>query len=138
MPALWGLGVAIGTYFPASNVPFYVGTEVAERLLYLPSVGFLIAVADGVTHWAQHDPSAETEERKAQPRVWRIRVVKVVVGVIAAWMAALSYRRTLDWQSEFQLYKSGLDTYPTNIKALNNVGLMMKYRGDEGDVCMLG
>lgn len=30
----------VGPFFPASNVLFFVGTYVAERLLYFPSVGF--------------------------------------------------------------------------------------------------
>jgi tetratricopeptide (TPR) repeat protein len=44
-PALLGLALALGTFVPASNVFMFVGTELAERLLYLPSIGVAIAVA---------------------------------------------------------------------------------------------
>lgn len=36
----------VGPFFPASNVLFYVGTFIGERLLYLPSVGFCLLAAN--------------------------------------------------------------------------------------------
>ncbi|KAL4459052.1 hypothetical protein ABPG75_013917 [Micractinium tetrahymenae] len=45
----WRLAVAagllVGPFFPASNVLFYVGTFIGERLLYFPSVGYCILLA---------------------------------------------------------------------------------------------
>lgn len=47
--ARWRLFVAAGLlvapFFPASNVLFYVGTFVGERLLYFPSVGYCLLLA---------------------------------------------------------------------------------------------
>lgn len=42
-------GMMVGPFFPASNVLFYVGTYVAERLLYFPSVGFCMLVRWGLS-----------------------------------------------------------------------------------------
>ena len=48
--ARWRLAVAAGLvvapFFPASNVLFYVGTSIGERLLYCPSVGFCLLAAE--------------------------------------------------------------------------------------------
>ncbi|KAF4695272.1 Protein O-mannosyl-transferase tmtc4 [Perkinsus olseni] len=41
---LIGLAVLIVTWFPASNVMFPVGTVIGERLLYIPSIGFIMLV----------------------------------------------------------------------------------------------
>lgn len=38
-------GLLVGPFFPASNVLFYVGTFIGERLLYMPSVGFCLLLA---------------------------------------------------------------------------------------------
>ena len=42
------LGLVAGPFLPASNVLFYVGTFIGERLLYMPSVGFCLLVAHAV------------------------------------------------------------------------------------------
>ncbi|KAG2448974.1 hypothetical protein HYH02_005728 [Chlamydomonas schloesseri] len=51
---LWGArwrllvvaGLLVGPYFPASNVLFYVGTFIGERLLYFPSIGYCLLLAE--------------------------------------------------------------------------------------------
>jgi hypothetical protein len=40
------VGLLVAPYFPASNVLFYVGTFIGERLLYFPSIGYCVLVAD--------------------------------------------------------------------------------------------
>ena len=42
------LGLVAGPFLPASNILFYVGTFIGERLLYMPSVGFCLLVAHAV------------------------------------------------------------------------------------------
>lgn len=41
--------VQVAPFLPASNIFFYVGTFIGERLLYLPSVGFCLLLADFCT-----------------------------------------------------------------------------------------
>lgn len=43
-----GLAVFAASYAPASNVLVFVGLEVAERVLYIPSLGLAIAILDTV------------------------------------------------------------------------------------------
>ena len=45
--ALLGLAFMIIPFLPASNVFFRVGFVVAERILYLPSIGFVILLVTG-------------------------------------------------------------------------------------------
>lgn len=40
------VGLLIAPFFPASNILFYVGTFIGERLLYMPSVGYCLLLAD--------------------------------------------------------------------------------------------
>jgi hypothetical protein len=59
--ARWRLMVVVGLlvapYFPASNVLFYVGTFIGERLLYFPSIGYCLLVAD-ILGWLLRPSSA--------------------------------------------------------------------------------
>ena len=48
-PAMFGIALMAITFLPASNLFFIVGFVVAERVLFLPSMGFCILVAFGVT-----------------------------------------------------------------------------------------
>merc|ERR1719230_776725 len=40
----FGLGLFALSFFPMSNILFPVGTLIAERLLYIPSVGYVIVI----------------------------------------------------------------------------------------------
>ena len=44
----FGLLLLVIPFLLASNLPFYVGFVVAERVLYIPSMGFCVLVAQGV------------------------------------------------------------------------------------------
>ena len=47
----------VAPFFPASNMMFYVGTFIGERLLYCPSIGFCLLSAEafmGGLRWAQN------------------------------------------------------------------------------------
>ncbi|KAG2501825.1 hypothetical protein HYH03_000324 [Edaphochlamys debaryana] len=56
-------GLLVGPFFPASNVLFYVGTFIGERLLYFPSVGFCLLAAEGLG-----GALARAEGQRPQPR----------------------------------------------------------------------
>ena len=48
-PAMFGITLLAITFLPASNLFFLVGFVVAERVLFLPSMGFCILAAFGAT-----------------------------------------------------------------------------------------
>ena len=48
------VGLLLGPFFPASNVLFYVGTFIGERLLYLPSIGFCLLLAELLSQGCIH------------------------------------------------------------------------------------
>ncbi|CAN7977948.1 unnamed protein product, partial [Ixodes persulcatus] len=52
-PLLMGLSLMCFPYLPASNLLHPVGFVVAERVLYLPSLGFCLLVAQGCSLLAQ-------------------------------------------------------------------------------------
>ncbi|MEW5299918.1 MAG: hypothetical protein WDW36_002888 [Sanguina aurantia] len=62
LAARWRLtvlaGLLVGPFFPASNVLFYVGTFIGERLLYFPSIGFCLLCADLASQLASPSGSA--------------------------------------------------------------------------------
>jgi hypothetical protein len=64
------VGLVIAPFFPASNVLFYVGTFIGERLLYSPSIGFCLLAVEALSAalpslWL---PSADMQQQQQQPQ----------------------------------------------------------------------
>lgn len=76
-----GIAILILSFFPMSNVLFPVGTMVAERLLYIPSAGFLIAVVGLARHRENHTACI---------------LVLVVAGLV---LTLLTAQRVVEWSS---------------------------------------
>mmetsp|Transcript_156609 Transcript_156609/g.502776 ORF Transcript_156609/g.502776 Transcript_156609/m.502776 type:complete len:800 (-) Transcript_156609:188-2587(-) len=85
-----GVGFFILSFLPMTNILFPIGTLVAERLLYMPSIGMLVIVVC-VTYF---------ETRKQlwmQAFAWAF-----LFGVLVFWWA-LCYQRVSDWRSVEQI-----------------------------------
>ena len=83
---LLGMAILLLGFLPMSNMLFPVGTMVAERLLYIPSAGLLIAVAG----LAQQKFSAG----------WLARAIATGMAVVILELYAhLTSQRVLEWAS---------------------------------------
>lgn len=95
----WGLTVFAALLFPVSNIPFAIGVMKAERILYSPSAGFIIAIAAMLpTFWDMR--------RTARRATW------IVVLVIACLLAGRTWVRNSDWRDNPTLAKATLRTAP--------------------------
>ncbi|KAH8271113.1 hypothetical protein KR018_012409, partial [Drosophila ironensis] len=86
-------------FLPASNLLFYVGFVVAERLLYLPSVGFCLLVGFGISKLM----ACSQKTRCA---------LFLSVSVSLAAMSLRTIRRNADWRDEESLYRSAIAINP--------------------------
>lgn len=112
---LVSLGVLIFAFIPASNLFFYVGFVVAERVLYIPSVGFCLLIAGGTDVLWQNC----TRRNKS--------ILAILLIAILALFAARTVRRNGDWQNEETLYRSGISVNPA--KAWGNLGNVLGNQG---------
>ncbi|XP_068951224.1 protein O-mannosyl-transferase TMTC3 [Petaurus breviceps papuanus] len=95
-------------FIPASNLFFPVGFVVAERVLYVPSMGFCILVAHG---W-----------RKLSKRNVLKKLSWVCLSIVVITHALKTLHRNWDWESEYTLFMSALKVNKNNAKLWNNVG----------------
>ncbi len=103
----WSRAAAFGvvwltfTALPTSNLPVLTGVLLAERTLYLPSVGFVLAAGAVLTGLHRRRP--------------RGRAVRIAVGVggIAA-LAALSWQRIPLWESNERYWTEVAARSPQN------------------------
>jgi hypothetical protein len=94
---------AVVMFLPASNLAFATGTIMAERLVYLPSIGVIAALVAAVF---------------AAARRWQApaAVPIALLGVITLALAARTWIRNPDWNSEVSLWTSAAATAPNSFK----------------------
>uniref|UniRef100_A0AAY4EFG5 dolichyl-phosphate-mannose--protein mannosyltransferase n=1 Tax=Denticeps clupeoides TaxID=299321 RepID=A0AAY4EFG5_9TELE len=103
-------------FLPATNLLFYVGFVVAERVLYIPSMGFCMLVTVGL----------RSLYVAVRSRRHRTLLLCSTVGLVLLYGAKTALRNR-DWQSEETLYRSGIRVNPA--KAWGNLGNVLKNQG---------
>lgn len=103
-----GLAMTVFPFLPASNLFFPVGFVVAERVLYMPSMGFSLLVAFGCHR---------LHKQWNKPLLAKAGLVVLIFS-----FAAKTVVRNWDWQNELSIFSAGLKVTRANAKLLNNVG----------------
>ncbi len=93
---------------PTSNLIVPIGSIMAERFLYLPSVGLAGCVA-AVSWWA-------AQRQQVARAVW------AAWALLCVGLAARTYARNLDWKDELSLWTSAAEVCPGSAKAHYNLG----------------
>jgi protein O-mannosyl-transferase len=102
--ALLWMAVAAST---TTNLVMFIGTLLAERLMYLPSVGVcLLAAWSGGWLWRRG-------------RALAVIVISSIVCVAGAWR---SWARLPDWHDDFSLYQSAARVSPRSARIRYNLG----------------
>lgn len=91
-------------FLPASNVFFYVGFVIAERILYLPSVGACLAIGAGISG------SYHIARKLCYDRI--ARTILFATIFLLSVMSARTLLRNEDWRNEESLYRSALRINP--------------------------
>jgi len=93
-------------YIPASNLVAYVGFVVAERVLYIPSLGFCLLVGHGFVKLMER-----FEESNSRKMLLTISFILVLTA-----LGGRTVIRNVDWASEESLYRSGISVNPAKGK----------------------
>ncbi len=104
--ALFAAAFFICTFILVSNLPFTFGTIMAERLIYMPSVGFCILLALALV--------------RLGPRPCAILSV-----LILALYAGRSYVRNQDWKDNDTIFINILKTSPNSVRAMVNASAIL-------------
>ncbi|XP_068215723.1 LOW QUALITY PROTEIN: protein O-mannosyl-transferase TMTC1-like [Palaemon carinicauda] len=107
---LLGLAMLVLPFLPATNLFFTVGFVVAERILYIPSVGWSLVVSIGLS------------------RVGRLRAASLLLLMMA--FSCRTVQRNRDWESRASLAIAGLKTLPHNAKMHYNYANLQKDLGN--------
>ena len=98
-------------YLPTSNLPIVIGSIMAERFLYLPSIGLAGLAVAAAVRW-------RGQSRLHLPeRVWW-----GVPAAVCIALGARTYARNLDWRDERSLWTSAVAVSPGSARAHDILG----------------
>ncbi|XP_071942177.1 protein O-mannosyl-transferase TMTC1-like [Antedon mediterranea] len=111
---LMGLVVLAIPFLPASNLFFRVGFVIAERILYIPSMGYCILLVHGLWNMCN---------KVGKPLSSAITFSVLLLVAMFAWRTVV---RNSVWHSRESLFRSGVETLPHNAKAHYNYANYLK------------
>jgi len=127
-----GLAWFLVTILPVAHLGVHAGVLLAERILYLPSVGWAL-VAGGVATFAWERVEA-ARAGEGVPAVSGGARAPVALGAVAALLLAAlavrSWTRVPVWDSTFTLMSELADDHPESHRALRLYGDLLKREGD--------
>ncbi|CAH0717510.1 unnamed protein product, partial [Brenthis ino] len=111
-PLVLGVMLLVIPYLPASNLLVTVGFVVAERVLYIPSVGSVVITVYGV----------QLMWKRAGSR----RLLALGAAALVAAGAARTHLRNRDWRTRETLLRADLAVLPHNAKLHYNFANFLK------------
>jgi hypothetical protein len=91
-----GIALWVVAFLPAANLLMPIGTTMGERLAYLPSIGLVLLLAQGLN---------------------RIPKAGVVAGLVVVIFAARTFERNQVWRDADAFYPKLVETSPDSAKA---------------------
>ncbi len=99
---------------PTNNFFINNGSTVGERFLFVPSLGFVLALVYFLAGVLKVDLLSFTGKRKTA-------FITAILGISLVYLV-LSISRISDWQSNFTLFKSGAEASPNSSRANQALG----------------
>lgn len=108
-PVSYGVWFYLLTLSIVSNLVFSVGTNMAERLLFMPSVGFCVALSAGAWQLlAKNDKKADA---------WRPALI--VLAAVVGLFSVKTILRNPVWKNNYTLFTSDVQISPNSAKLRN-------------------
>ncbi len=127
----WGVAIFFLMQLPTANLLFPIGSIMAERFLYLPSIGFCVMAAQGFRLLADKlTQPAAAREISSWAWWWLFPAVAVTA------LGARTIVRNQDWQNELSLWQSAAAAEPDSFKVHKGLAnalladVLDKHKGD--------
>ncbi|HEY3177067.1 MAG TPA: tetratricopeptide repeat protein [Candidatus Polarisedimenticolia bacterium] len=114
--AMFALSWSALTYLIVSNLLFPIGTIFGERLLYLPSIGFALLLAAGLTRLGGRAP------------LWRGTAAALTALLLILYGARFT-ARCRDWVDDEHLFQAAVAVNPGSAKAHSNYAATLQFAG---------
>jgi tetratricopeptide (TPR) repeat protein len=120
-----------GTFFPTSNLTKIIGSIMAERFMYTPSIGFVGCVVIAayatcrrlipkldVSEWAQ--------------RIWLQVVARSALCLVVMGYGTRAFIRNFDWNDDERLWSAAVAAVPDSFKSHKSLAYALYEKDPEG------
>ncbi len=129
--AALGLALLVLTFAMVSNVAFLIGTIMAERLIYLPSAGFFLALGvalERVTRERGRDAAAGDVAVRDLRRL-RQPVIAAPLAIVVALYAARTWSRNAVWRDRVTFFSTMVAEAPDSARSHRELGTALADHG---------
>ena len=117
----WAIFFFLLTLFPVSNLFLKIGSTMAERFLYIPSIGFCVLLALFVSRLFRI--KEEVEVTSTGRFFSRYAMPLLLVFVVSVVFAGRTISRNAVWKDNPSLFASGIKTAPKSARTHMNWGI---------------
>ena len=101
------------TFFMVSNIPFLLGTNYGERLLYAPSLGICLAIAYALARFLQRTELVATSASGFLVGNGKAVAVAGILGLVYGF---LTVSRNAEWKDSLTLFRTDVQKAPNSAK----------------------
>lgn len=116
-PLSFGIIFYLATLSIVSNFVFAVGTNMSERFVFMPSVGFCLVMAILAWRFAKSQ-----HPQKAIKNLGQLKPVMAIAGVALVLLSLKTISRNFVWKDNYTLFITDIETSPNSAKLRNAVG----------------
>ena len=106
------------SFLPVSNLIFPVGTIAGERLMFFPSVGICLHLAQGLIYLYKIRSN----------KIFHFLSIVLIIGLICFY-GTKSFIRSFDWLTERNLFISAAQCAPNSVLSRSNMGTVYYFEG---------
>jgi hypothetical protein len=129
------------TFLPASNIFFNVGTAIAERILYMPCIGWVMVseylvrvtachTSSQIMEWISQSNKMTFSTQEVFHQRWKSLYFGIVTSicslVITKHVPIIRYQTSVVWQSEESLFMHAQTICPRSVKVMFNLAIMKR------------
>lgn len=116
---LLGIALLVLPILPVSNLFIPIGSTMAERFLFIPTLGFVLLLCSLL------------EKALSRIKIAPQKPLLAIVGASALLFATVTIKRNPDWKDNATLFANDLNHLPRSAKAHHNLANIYSERGDE-------
>ena len=98
-----------------SNIPFLIGSPMAERFMFFTSVGFCLAVALAIEKWL-------LKSDKAEMIMLKNPIVMTILVTVSIAYSVITVNRNTNWFDNYTLFKADVDKAPNDSRLTYYLG----------------
>ncbi len=121
----------VGTFLPTSNLLRIIGSIMAERFMYLPSIGYAGCVVVAVYAICRRVIPQLDISTWAQ-RIWLQVVARGVLSVIVVGYGVRAFIRNFDWEDDERLWTQAVQACPNSFKTHKSLAFALYEKDPEG------